>query len=86
MSSLIISLGSFLGAIWFDADSTGGVMLKICRCLPFYYCTKTVRSAMALSFTGEVFWKSLLIVIACAAVIVILAILAFRRKMRADLG
>ena len=38
VSSIIISLGSFLGGIWFDADATGGTMLDICKALPFYYC------------------------------------------------
>ncbi len=86
MCSILISLGSFLGCIWFDADATGGVMLKICRCLPFYYCTKTVRAAMQLQFTGNAFWKPLAIVSVCAVVILTLAILAFRRRMRADLA
>ena len=84
--SIIISLGSFLGAIWFDADGTGGVMLTICKCLPFYYCTKTARSAMALEFGFEKFLLPLIIVLACAAVLSIVASAVFRTKMKADLS
>ncbi len=84
--SIIISLGSFLGAIWFDADGTGGVMLTICKCLPFYYCTKTARSAMALEFGFEKFLLPLIIVLACATVLSIVASAVFRTKMKADLS
>ena len=84
--SIIISLGSFLGAIWFDADGTGGVMLTICKCLPFYYCTKTARSAMALEFGFEKFLLPLIFVLACAAVLSIVASAVFRTKMKADLS
>ena len=84
--SIIISLGSFLGAIWFDADSTGGVMLKICQVLPFYYCTKSARSAIKLDFGADIFIIPIIIVIASAAVIGLLASLAFKSKMKADLS
>ena len=84
--SIIISLGSFLGAIWFDADSTGGVMLKICKVLPFYYCTKSARSAIKLDFGADIFIIPIIIVIASATVIGLLASLAFKSKMKADLS
>lgn len=84
--SIIISLGSFLGAIWFDADSIGGVMLKICKVLPFYYCTKSARSAIKLDFGADIFIIPIIIVIASAAVIGLLASLAFKSKMKADLS
>ena len=82
MSSIIISLGSFLGGIWFDAKSTGGVMLKICKCLPFYYCTESVRTTTAMN--TDIF--SVFIVIICAIVITTLSVVVFRTKMKADLS
>lgn len=82
MSSIIISLASFLGGIWFDAKSTGGVMLKISKCLPFYYCTESVRTATALN--TDIF--SILVVTACAVAVTALSALAFRAKMQADLS
>ncbi len=86
LCSIIISLGSFLGAIWFDAESTGGVLLKLCKCLPFYYCTKSARTSMALNFGFEQFWIPVLVVTACAAIITSIAAVVFRQKMKADLA
>lgn len=84
--SIIISLGSFVGGIWFDAEGAGGVLYKICRCLPFIYCTKTVRSAIKLDISWESFWLPLIIVSVSAAVLSGLGILCFRKRMRADLA
>ena len=84
--SIIISLGSFLGSIWFDAEATGGVLLKISRCLPFHYCTKSVRAAMQLNTGADALWLPLLVVICCAALLVAAASVVFRIKMKADLS
>jgi len=84
--SIIISLGSFLGAIWFDADSTGGLMLKLCRCLPFYYCTKTARSSAALDFSLNEFFIPLIVVSASAVIISVVSSIVFKTKMKADLA
>ena len=86
ISSIIISLGGFMGGIWFDAESTGGVMLTICKCMPFFYCTKSARAALALDFSGGKFIFPLVIVLACAVVLITLGSFAFSKKMRADLG
>ena len=86
MCSIIISLGSFLGGIWFDAEGTRGVILKICRCLPFYYCTKTARSAISLDFGIDNFIMPMIIVTVCAATIIFISSLVFRSRMKADLS
>ena len=86
LCSIIISLGSFLGCIWFDADKTGGVMLKICKALPFYYCTRAARSAIRLDFGQGTYLFPLLIVSLCAAALAVLSALAFRTRMKADLA
>ncbi len=86
MCSVIISLGSFVGGIWFDVERTGGVMYDICRCLPFYYCTKMVRSVIAMDFSWEGFLLPLIVVFGSALVLSFLAVTLFRRKMRADLS
>lgn len=83
LCSIVISLAAFLGGIWFDADGTGGIMLKICKVLPFYHSVKCARMATALSFEG--FWVHFLITVAYAAVITVMAALVFKNKMRADL-
>ena len=84
--SVIISLGSFLGGIWFDAEGTGGVLYQICKAFPFIYCTRAARAAVKLDFSPEQFWIPELIVTACAVLICALSILVFGRKMKADLG
>ena len=83
LSSIIISLGSFMGGIWFDAEKTGGIMLTLCKCTPFFYCTKSARSAMALEFGAENFFIPLLIVTACAALLTAVSAAIFSRKMKA---
>lgn len=82
--SIIISLGSFLGSVFFDAESTGGVMLKICEILPFFHAVKAARLAVGLNF--EEYGLHLMITVAYAVIITLAATLAFRQKMRADLN
>lgn len=84
LCSIIISLASLLGCVWFDADSAGGVMLDICKALPFYHCVKAARMATALQPDG--IGVHLLIVAGYAVGFSVLAALVFRNKMRADLA
>jgi ABC-2 type transport system permease protein len=84
LCSIIISLGSFIGGIWFDAESTGGILLKIAECLPFIYCTKLVRCAVKLDF-GKDFFLSGTVVLLCAVFFTALSSLLFKTKMKADL-
>ncbi len=86
LCSIVISLGSFIGGIWFDAEQTGGVLLKISKCTPFIYCTGAIRSAVSADFSFKSFWLSEIIVLGSAVIIALLGFAAFRRKMRADLG
>lgn len=82
--SVIISLASLLGCVWFDADGAGGVMLDVCRTLPFYHCVKAARMATALRFDD--IGVHLLVVAGYALVFSALAAVVFRNKMRADLA
>lgn len=82
LCSIIISLGSFVGGIWFDADKTGGVMLTLCKCTPFYYATKAARSAMSLEFSAEGYFIPLLITWTCAIVLILLGAKVFSKKMK----
>ena len=86
MCSVIISLGSFLGGFFFDAEHATGAMGTICRSQPLYYCTKTVRSTIKMDFSWDAFGLPILIVCGSAAVLIVLAIVLFKRKMRADLS
>ncbi len=83
LCSVIISLSSFLGGVWFDADRTGGVLLKISKALPFYHSVKVARLASALEFEG--FGKHFLITVVWAAAFTTAAVFVFKVKMRADI-
>lgn len=84
LCSVVISFASFLGGIWFDVDNTGGVLAKICGALPFVHAVKTARLTCA--FKLSELPAHLLITFAYAAVVTVLAIVVFKRKMKADLG
>ena len=86
LCSIIISLGSFIGGIWFDAEHTEGVLGTICKCTPFIYCTRSVRAAIRLDLATDTYLIPLLIVIASAAVFAVLASSVFRTRMKADLS
>lgn len=86
LCSIVISLGSFLGSVWFDAEATGGVLLSISKCLPFHYCTKSVRAAVQLTLSWEAFGLPLLVVCCCALLLTVCAAVVFRLKMRAELA
>ncbi len=85
LCSIIISLGSFLGGIFFNPDGTGGVLLSICQALPFYHSVKTARLAAALDFSAD-FFIHLLIVWIYAVCTLLITVLSFRHRMKADLG
>ncbi len=83
--SIFISLGSFVGGIWFDVDGVGGVMKKISVCTPFYYATKAVRASIDMDFSKDSFVIPIIVVIVSAVLLTALSGTIFRRKMRADL-
>ncbi len=84
LCSIIISLSCMLGSVFFDAESAGGIMLDICKVLPFFHSVKAARLATALDFSD--IGIHLLITCAYAVVFMILASVVFRSKMRADLS
>ncbi len=84
LCSVLISVASFLGGIWFDADGTGGVLLTICRALPFYHSVKTAHLLFAMETEG--LGVHLLISLAYTAVVAVASVLVFRSRMRADLA
>lgn len=84
LCSVVISVSSFLGGIWFDAESTGGVLLKVCEVLPFYHCTKTAHLLFALETEG--LGTHLLITGIYTVVFAVISVIAFRCRMRADLS
>lgn len=86
LCSVIISLGSFIGGIWFDAEGIGGVMGTVCKCFPFLYATKSVRSCIKMDFTMQAMGIPMIVTSVVAVVLLLLASALFRTKMRADLS
>ncbi len=85
LCSIVISLASFLGGVWFDVDGIDGILHDICNALPFFHGTKAGRMAVALDF-GSDFWLHIAIMSGYAAAVTVISILLFRRKMRADVS
>lgn len=84
LCSIVISLASFLGGIWFDVEGTEGILSTICNVLPFFHGTKAARAAVAMDFSE--FWGHIGITCIYAAVITVVSVLVFKRRMRADLS
>ncbi|MCQ2506092.1 MAG: ABC transporter permease [Lachnospiraceae bacterium] len=86
LCSVIISLGSFIGGIWFDAEGIGGVIGKVCKCFPFIYATKSVRSVINLDLSMEAFGLPIIVTSVVAIVFLALSAILFSTKMKADLS
>ena len=81
LCSVVISLGSFMGGIWFDAEGAAGAIGTACRCLPFIYAVRSVRGCVKAEFSVG----AMAVTAVTAAVLLIAADALFRMKMRADL-
>lgn len=84
LCSVIISLASLLGGVWFDCEGAGDAIWDVCRALPFYHCVKAARMASALDFSG--IGVHLLVVAAYAIVFAALSAVVFHSRMKADLA
>lgn len=83
LCSVIISLGSFLGGIWFDVEKTGGILEIVCNALPFYHSVNAARTAM--KFSAECF-EHLAVTVCYALAVTIVSVIVFKNKMKADLN
>lgn len=84
LCSIIISLATILGGVFFDAESAGGIMLDVSNALPFFHAVKAARLAVALDFSD--IGIHILITSVYAVAMTVLAAVVFRSKMRADLS
>ena len=78
--ALLTNLSAWLSGIWFDVKLVGGAFVKIANVLPFIHAVEGARAAAA----GNVAALPAHIAVVCAyaAVLLILAVFAFRRTMR----
>ncbi len=84
--SVIVSAGTFLGGVFFDAEGVGGGIYKVCKCLPFIYCTRVARTCISLNFNEafDRFWLPLIVTMGSALVMTVIGICVFSRQMKAD--
>ncbi len=84
--SVIVSAGTFLGGVFFDAEGVGGGIYKVCKCLPFIYCTRIARTSISLDFSDsfERFWVPLIVTLSSALIMTIIGVLVFSRQMKTD--
>ena len=82
LCSIIITLTGMIGGIWMDIDGLGGVIQKVANVLPFYHGVSLAKLPFRESAVGAA--EHLIWTIGCAAVVYVLAIVVFRRKMKKD--
>lgn len=78
--ALLTNLTAWLSDIWFDVSLVGDVFEKIANALPFIHAVKAGRYAYSGEFSAimpELWW-----VIGYAAVLTLIAVAVFKRKMK----
>lgn len=80
LSNILIQVNAFTSGMWFDLNAIGGGYKIISYILPFSHCVDLVKGLLNNNFDG--LWINFVVVIAYALVINILAIFAFRHKMK----
>lgn len=85
VSSLVICGQSVLSGMWFPVEGLSGGVLKLMNVLPFKNATALVQNVIVgVNDSFRDLIRPLLIVLGYTAVMFVAAILAFRRKMKAD--
>lgn len=79
--ALLTNLSAWLSGIWFDLSLLGKTVQKIAEALPFANAVTAVRAAVAGDYAAAL--RPTLIVLAYALITLLIAVLCFRRKMKA---
>ncbi|MEA4870105.1 MAG: ABC transporter permease [Christensenella sp.] len=80
--ALLTNLSAWLSGTWFDLNLVGGVFKKIAYLLPFAHAVDAGRAAVTANYADimpHLWW-----VIGYALVLLLIAVFAFRKKMRQD--
>lgn len=80
IASVIVNVSAWLGGTWFDVSMLGKNFGKICGYLPFIRATQAARAAI--SGDNSTLLADILLVSAWAILILVLASLVFRKKMK----
>jgi len=80
--ALLTNLAGWLSGVFIPIDLIGGAFKTITNILPFYHSVQATKSALESDILGTI--PHIGIVLAYTAVIYVIAIFAFRHKMRGD--
>ncbi len=80
LSNVLIQINAFTSGMWFDLNMIGGAYKTISYILPFAHCVDLIKGVLNNNLVG--LWINLVVVLVYAVVINILAIFAFRYKMK----
>jgi ABC-2 type transport system permease protein len=78
--ALLTNLSAWLSGVWFDLKLVGGTFEKIANALPFVHAVEMEKAALTGDFSG--FGEDILYVLAYTAVILLLSVFVFTRKMK----
>jgi len=82
ISSIIINVSAWLSGTWFDIKLVGGTFKKIADVLPFVHAVNAARAALSGDYAAIL--PNLAWVSGYAVVILVIAVVLFRRKMNSD--
>jgi ABC-2 type transport system permease protein len=80
--ALLINLSAWMSGAWFDLNLVGGTFKAIAYSLPFVHAVEATKAALSGNYHSifpDLWW-----VIGYAVIILVLAILAFKKKMSSD--
>ena len=80
--ALLTNLSAWLSGTWFDIDLVGGAFKKTAEALPFLHAVNAGRAAISGNYSlilSDLWW-----VIVYAAIITVIAVLVFTKKMNSD--
>lgn len=80
--ALLTNLSAWLSGTWFDIDLVGGAFKKTAEVLPFLHAVNAGRAAISGNYSlilSDLWW-----VIVYAAIITVIAVLVFTKKMNSD--
>jgi len=82
ISSIIINVSAWLSGTWFDIKLVGGTFKKIADVLPFVHAVNAARAALSGDYSAIL--PNLAWVSGYTVVILVIAVVLFRRKMSSD--
>ena len=78
--ALITNLSAWLSGTWFDLSLVGGTFKEVAYALPFVHAVEMEKAALTGDFSG--FGEDIAYVLAYTAVILLLSVFVFTRKMK----